>query len=1003
MTCSRCQQDNPTGARFCSQCATPLAVVCPNCGASSPPDSKFCGQCAARFHQEPAARFAAPQTYTPKHLAEKILTSQGALVGERKTVTVLFADLKSSMELLLDRDPEEARALLDPVLELMMEAVHQFEGTVNQVMGDGIMALFGAPLAHEDHAVRACYAALRMQERVARYAEELRRGHGVDVQIRVGLNSGQVVVRSIGSDLHMDYSAVGHTTHLAGRMQQLARPGTTLLTEATLTSAEGYIEVKALGPTPVRGLMEPVPVYEMVRVGSARTRLHASMARGLTRFVGRDAEIDQLRAALTETGAGRGQLVAVVGEPGVGKSRLFYELIRSHRTGNWLVLEAGSVSYGRTTPFLPVHGLLRSYFKLSDGDDARDLRAKVTGRVLTLDEGLKNLVPPLLWLLDALPDDHPFAALELDQRRTQAVEAVRVLLLRESRNQPILIVLEDLHWIDAATQTLLDALVESIPTAPVLLAVNYRPEYRHPWGSKTYYRQLRIDALPRESAEALLEPLLGNHAELRPLQRMLIERTEGNPLFLEECVRTLVETEVLVGQPGAYRLGKEPIAIQAPTTVQAILAARIDRLPPEDKELLQTASVIGKDVPWVVLLETAELPEERVRSSLARLQAAELVYEARLFPAPEYTFKHALTHEVAYGSLLQERRRVIHARILRVIERIYADRLAHHAFRGEVWDKALHYLRRIGTTGALPRVDETFGGPESPGYLWVRGEYDRALTVALRDRAVGASFGSFGDTVRSNYRLGQIYYSMGDYTSAVDALSRNVELLQGDLRRETFGLVGLSAVLSGSWLSLCLAELGRFEEAVTQAAAADLLALEADQPFSLVVGHVGTGMVELLKGAHAEAMPPLERALVISRLSDIPLLFPAVAAPLGLAYALEGRHDEGIRLLEEAVERTEAMELGANHALRLVWLARANALAGNPEAARRVGLRALETARGRSERGHEAYALELLGDVTRAAPFRDVQTAASYFREALALAEKLGMQPLATVLTARLR
>src|SRR5262249_19646345 len=350
------------------------------------------------------AQDQAPLIYTPPHLAEKILTSRAALEGERKQVTVLFADLKGSMELLAERDPEEARQLLDPVLDRMMAAVHQYEGTVNQVMGDGIMALFGAPLAHEDHAVRACYAALRMQERVARYADELRRRHGADVQIRVGINSGEVVVRSIGTDLHMDYSAVGHTTHLAGRMQQLARPGTTLLTDATLASAEGYVEVKALGPTPVRGLSEPVPIYEMVRAGSARTRLHASMARGLTRFVGRDAEIDQLRVALTEAGAGRGQLVAVVGEPGVGKSRLFSELIRSHRTGNWLVLEAGSVSYGRTTPFLPVHGLLKSYFKLSDGDDARDLRAKVTGRVLTLDEGLKDLVAPLLWLLDALPD-----------------------------------------------------------------------------------------------------------------------------------------------------------------------------------------------------------------------------------------------------------------------------------------------------------------------------------------------------------------------------------------------------------------------------------------------------------------------------------------------------------------------------------------------------------------------------------------------------------------------
>jgi class 3 adenylate cyclase/tetratricopeptide (TPR) repeat protein len=928
-------------------------------------------------------------------------------MGERKTVTILFADLKSSMELLLDRDPEEARSLLDPVIELMMEAVHQFEGTVNQVMGDGIMALFGAPLAHEDHAVRACYSALRMQERVGRYAEELRRSHGADVQIRVGINSGEVVVRSIGTDLHMDYSAVGHTTHLAGRMQQLARPGSTLLTAATLASAEGYVEVRALGPTPVRGLAEPVPVYEVLRAGSVRTRLHASMARGLTRFVGRDAEVDQLRRALEEAGAGRGQIVAVVGEPGVGKSRLFYEFIRSHRTVGWLVLEAGSASYGKTTPYLPLVGLLRRYFKIADGDDTRDIRSKVTGGVLTLDEGLKDAIPPLLWLLEGLHDDHAFMTLDLARRREEVVDAVRLLLLSESRHQPLLLVFEDLHWIDAETQALLDALVESIPTAPVLLAVNYRPEYQHPWGSKTYYRQLRIDVLPRESAEALLEPLLGDHPELLPLQRMLIERTEGNPLFLEESVRALVETEVLVGQPGAYRLGRDPIAFQVPPTVQAILAARIDRLAPEDKQLLQAASVIGKDVPWVLLVETAEQTEEQIRRSLARLQAAEFVYEASLFPAPEYSFKHALTNEVAYGSILQERRRAIHARILRVMERVYADRLsehvdrlAHHAFRGEVWDKALHYLRRLGATDSRPSIDAMLGGPESAGHLWIRGEHERALTVALRDRAVGASFGSFRDTIRANYRLGQVYYSLGDYSSAAEALQRNVELLEGDLRRELFGLAGLPAVMSGSWLALCLGELGRFEEGTVQAEVAAALAHEVDHPFSLVVAHVGTGMLDLLKGEHDRAMVPLERALVINRLSDIPLLFPAVAAPLGLAYALAGRHAEAIELLEQAVERTEVMELGANHACRLVWLGRAHALAGNPDAARRLGLRALETARRRSERGHEAYALQFLAEVTRRAPYHDAETAAEYQRAALALAERLGMRPLAAALSA---
>jgi class 3 adenylate cyclase/tetratricopeptide (TPR) repeat protein len=1005
MKCSACQQDNPPGARFCGECATPLASVCAECGAANPVGNKFCGQCAASLRVAPPPRFSAPSTYTPKHLAEKILTSQGALQGERKTVTVLFADHKGSMERLLDRDPEETRELLDPVLELMMEAVHRYEGTVNQVMGDGIMALFGAPLAHEDHAVRASYAALRMHETVGQYAEELRRVHGADVQIRVGMNSGEVVVRSIGRDLNMDYSAVGHTTHLAGRMQQLARPGTTLVTEATLMSAEGYIEVKALGPTPIRGLAEPIPIFEMVGVRSARTRLHASMARGLTRFVGRHAELDELRRVCDQAGAGRGQLVAVVGEPGVGKSRLFYEFLRSHRTAGWRILEATSVSYGKASPYLPLIDLLRSYFKLSDRDDTRDVRAKVTGVVITLDEGLKNVVPPLLWLLDALPGDHEFIKLDLGRRRALTAEAVRLVLLRESRDQPLLLVFEDLHWIDAETQILLDALVESLPTASALLAVNYRPEYQHSWASKTFYRQLRIDALPRESAEALLEPLLGDHEELRPLQRLLIERTEGNPLFLEESVRSLVETEVLVGQPGAYRLGKDPIAIQVPATVQAILAARIDRLPPGDKELIQTASVIGKDVSWAVLLEASEQSEDELRHGLARLQAAEFLYEARLFPAPEYTFKHALTHEVAYGGVLQERRRAIHARLVPVLERLHADRLsehvdrlAHHAFRGEVWDKALHYLRQTGATASRANIDSLFGGPESPGYLWVRGEHDRALTVALRDRAVAASFGSFADTVRTNYRLGQIYHSLGDYPSAAEALRRNVDLLEGDLRRETFGLAGLPAVMSGSWLALCLAELGRFDEADPYAQEAAALAQAEDHPFSLVVASVGTAMVDLLRGEYVKAATPLERGLVVGRLSDIPLLFPAVAAPLGLAYALAGRHAEAIALLEEAVERTEAMELAANHALRLVWPGQAHALAGNPDVGRRLGVRGLETARRRGERGHEAYALQLLGEVAARGPSPDFDVAAEYCRAGLTLAETLGMRPLAAAL-----
>jgi class 3 adenylate cyclase/tetratricopeptide (TPR) repeat protein len=649
----------------------------------------------------------APETYTPKHLAEKILTSKAALEGERKQVTVLFADLKGSMELLADRDPEEARKILDPVLEHMMEAVHRFEGTVNQVMGDGIMALFGAPLAHEDHAVRACYAALRMQESVKRYAEGVFRSHGVQVQIRVGLNSGEVVVRAIGSDLHMDYTAVGQSTHLAARMEQLAQPGAILLTPQTLALAEGFVQVTSRGPVPVKGLPAPIEVFELSGTSPVRSRLHATAARGLTRFVGRDAEIELLRLALGRAGEGHGQVVAIVGEPGVGKSRLVWEFTHSHRSQGWLVLETASVSYGKATTYFPVIELLRSYFGIDPRDDNRKLREKVIGKLLSLDRALEPTLPMLLSLLDVPVDTAEWTTLDPAQRKRQTLDALKRLLLRESQVQPVLLVVEDLHWIDSESQSWLDLLVEGLPTARLLLLVNYRPEYGHAWGNKTYYQQVRLDVLPMASAEGLLEGLLGTAPALADLPRVLIDRTQGNPFFLEESVRTLVESGALSGERGAYKLTGQIQRLHLPATTQAVLAARIDRLLPEDKRLLQAAAVVGKDVPFPLLAAIAEESEDRLRKGLARLQAAEFLYEARLFPELEYTFKHALTHEVAYGGLLQARRSALHASVLNAMEQLYADRLdehverlAHHAVGGDVRDKAVDYLRQAGLKAA---------------------------------------------------------------------------------------------------------------------------------------------------------------------------------------------------------------------------------------------------------------------------------------------------------------
>jgi class 3 adenylate cyclase/tetratricopeptide (TPR) repeat protein len=648
-----------------------------------------------------------PQSYTPKHLAERILTSKAALEGERKQVTVLFADLKGSMEIFADRDPEDARKLLDPILERMMEAVHHYEGTVNQVLGDGIMAIFGAPLAHEDHAVRACYAALRMQRRVNLYADEIQRAGGTPVQIRVGLNSGEVVVRAIGNDLHMDYTAVGQTTNLAARMEQMAKPGSALITGDTLRLAEGYVEVKPLGAVPVKGIEALTPVYELTAIVPTRSRFQASTARGLTRFVGRDSEVQQLAQALERATLGHGQAVAVVGEAGVGKSRLFWEFSHSHHTQGWLVLESSSVSYGKATPYLPVIDLLKAYCRIQERDEPRAIRERVAGKLVMLDRALEPLLTPLLSLLDVPVEDQAWDALDPALRRQRTLDAVKLLLLRESQVQPLLLIFEDLHWIDAESQAVLNGLMESLPDARILLLVNYRPEYQHTWGRKTSYLQLRINPLPPESADELLSALLGPDQALEPLKRVLVERTQGNPFFLEESVQTLIETQVLVGERGSHRMAKAMDTWHIPPTAQAILAARVDRLLLEDKRLLQAASVIGKDIPFPLLLAVADVSEDDLRRGLTHLQAAEFLYETSLFPDLEYTFKHALTHEVVYASVLQDRRRTLHARIVEVIEGLYPERLteqierlAHHAVRGDLRERAVDYLRQAGLKAA---------------------------------------------------------------------------------------------------------------------------------------------------------------------------------------------------------------------------------------------------------------------------------------------------------------
>jgi class 3 adenylate cyclase/tetratricopeptide (TPR) repeat protein len=900
--CSRCQHDNPAGVKFCGECGAPLETACPACGGVNPPGNKFCGQCGASLVAAIAStKFASPETYTPKHLAEKILTSKSALEGERKQVTVLFADMKGSMELLADRDPEEARKLLDPVIEHMMEAVHRYEGTVSNLMGDGIMALFGAPLAHEDHAVRACYAALRMQESVTRYADGVRRTEGVPIQIRVGLNSGEVVVGAIGNDLKMDYTAVGQTVHLASRMEQMATPGSVLMTLDALRLAEGYVQVKPLGPVSVKGLTEPVEVYDVTGVGTARSRLQAAAARGLTRFVGRDAETEQLRKALEQARADHGQVVGVVGEPGLGKSRLFFEFTHSHRTQGWLILESGSVSYGKATPYLPVIDLLKAYFKIQDRDDHREIREKVTGKLLTLDKSLESTLPAFLALLDVPVDDAAWQALDPSQRRQHTLGAVKRLLLRESQVQPLILLFEDLHWIDSETQAMLESLVESLPTSRLLLLVNYRPEYQHGWGSKTYYTQLRLDPLPPESAGEILNSVLGTDHGLQSLKELLIERTEGNPFFLEESVRTLVETKVLAGERGNYHLEKKVESTQVPATVQAVLAARIDRLPLQEKQLLQSAAVIGKDVPFSLLQAVTTLSsDEELRRGLTHLQGAEFLYETSLFPDLEYTFKHALTHEVAYGSLLHERQRALHARIVEAIETQYSnrlieqvERLAHHAARGEVWDKAVTYLRQAGT-----KADARSAFREAASY------FEQALTALAHlpdDR------GTREQAIDLHFNLRISLAALGERERVLEHL-RAAEALAnalGDKRRlarvNEYNARELSA--QGEYEQAVTA----FERAIAMARSLDDYGLEVRATHNLGQAYYCLGAYPKAIEALGRNLVPLDSPVVRERFGAIGFPFSNSRTALALALAERGEFVEAVARGTEAIQIAEAV------------------------------------------------------------------------------------------------
>lgn len=631
----------------------------------------------------------------PQFLPKPFLES-GAIKSERKQVTVLFADIKGSTNLIQDLDPEQVEERLRPTLQIMIDAVHRYEGTIVRIDGDGIMALFGAPLAYEDSAMRAAYAALDMQN-------VLRGASDAQPTIRVGLHAGEVLVRTINTDLSVDYDAIGSTVHLAARMEQMAMPGSIYCTANVVRLAQGLIKTRPLGSIPVKGFREPQELFEIIGHTSARTRWDVTAARGLTQFVSRDAEMATLRETMRTAAEGRGRVVGVVGEPGAGKSRLVHEVLKSSDAAAWTVLKTATSPFGRNTPYLAFSNLIRAWCEISDEASHYDIDQRIRAKISALSEELVSALPAFESLLDIPVKDAEWRAIEPAARQQRIRTGIKKLVQLIAASRPLLLWFEDMQWTDAETRALLNDIADDIGTRYLLIVLTSRPEYEHKWNDKDYYRAIQVDALQHDAADRLVRSLIGNSSVNEELCTLIAQRTDGIPLFIEETVRSLVEKNILRGHMGAYRLTTELLDIQIPESIQAVLASRIDLLTQAQRDLLQTASVIGTEVQVTLLEQITGTGSNTLRALLADLQAADFIYQIPNTASFQFRFKHALTHEVAYSGLLTRTRRELHGRIVRAIESQYpgnlaewAESLAHHALAGELWEQAKTYSRQAG-------------------------------------------------------------------------------------------------------------------------------------------------------------------------------------------------------------------------------------------------------------------------------------------------------------------
>jgi class 3 adenylate cyclase/tetratricopeptide (TPR) repeat protein len=760
MKCPKCGSDNREGIRFCEECGAKLELECPDCKTKIPLGKKFCGECGydlTKPVKAPVINYSEPQSYTPKFLAEKILTTRSSIEGERKIVTVLFADVANYTAISERLDPEEVHQMMDGCFKILMDEIHKYEGTINQFTGDGVMALFGAPVAHEDHAQRACYAALSIQKAIEEYGEKIKKDIRVDFNMRIGLNSGPVVVGSIGDDLRMDYTAIGDTTNLAARLESLTKPGNILVSRDSYRLIRDFFELKSLGKVEIKGKEALQEVYALIKSTDVSTRIEAAVAKGLTRFVGRPNSMATLMEAYDKVLSGVGQVVGIVGEAGVGKSRLLLEFRDRLPQKEITYLEGRCLHFGGAMAYLPILDILKSFFDIKEGDQEFVIKRKMKEKILQFNEKLKNLLSPFEDLLSLKVTDEAYLELDPKQKRARVFEGIRDLMIRESQKRPLVLAIEDLHWIDKTSEEFFGYLIGGLANTRILLIILYRPEYTHRWGSKSYYNRIGLSQLTTKSSAELVQAILERGEIIPELKKLILSRTGGNPLFMEEFTHTLLENGSIQRKNNQYVLSRKVSDIQVPDTIQGIISARMDRLEENLKRTMQVASVIGRDFAFRILQIITGMREE-LKSHILNLQGLELIYEKSLFPELEYIFKHALIQEVAYNSLLFQKRRGIHEKIGQAIEQIYPEKLeefyemlGYHYYEGQDWLKALEYLEKAGD-----RLAAAYANQEALHY------YDQAIEVCGK---LGKS--SLRTSVSLTRKRGLLNATIGDFHGAI--------------------------------------------------------------------------------------------------------------------------------------------------------------------------------------------------------------------------------------------